>query len=145
MYHLWTHRNSILHESQSLGSLSGLTSFCIAIAAELATHTRADVSAPCLLPIFQYNIGDSSSTKTTSTETMVPCHPAWSWSNSHQHNRHLLNKCFSAQVDWPSTHPNLNTFLLSLSSCFHLGTGCVTLLAWTVLYSTRVGQFIQHN
>jgi hypothetical protein len=78
VYHLWTHRNSILHESQALGSLSGLTLFCIAIAAELATHTRVDVSAPCLLPIFQYNIGDSSSTKTTSTETMVPCHPAWS-------------------------------------------------------------------
>ena len=34
VYHLWTHRNSVLHESQALASLSGLTSLRIAIAAE---------------------------------------------------------------------------------------------------------------
>jgi len=34
VYHLWTHRNSVLHESQTLASLSGLTSLRIAIVAE---------------------------------------------------------------------------------------------------------------
>jgi len=32
----------------------------------------------------------------------------------------------TAQLDWPTctTNPNVSTFLLSLSSCFHLGVGC---------------------
>ena len=34
VFHLWTHRNSVLHETQALASLSGLSSLRLAITAE---------------------------------------------------------------------------------------------------------------
>jgi len=41
VFHLWTHRNSVLHETQALVSLPGLSSLRIAIAAE---HTLRRLS-----------------------------------------------------------------------------------------------------
>ena len=100
------------------------------------------LSPSCLHPILHHHFGNYPSPTTRPTETLVPAYQIRTWSTSHSHPWHLLNKCYAAQLDRPPTYPDI---AFPLSSYFHLGDGCVPLLAWIVLYSTYTGECILWN